>query len=70
MSRNISTTGIYIITECLLNLRDKVRLVIRFPHMPSVGCHGHIVRVESEAKGYGVAVYFTDFSFGPGLGAL
>jgi len=70
VSRNISSTGIYFMTECLLSLRETMRLVVRLPHTPSVGCYGHIVRVETEANGYGVAVFFSGFSLEQGVGAL
>ena len=67
-SHDISTTGLYFLTEYLFRLHEKVLLIIRPAHSPSIRCTGEVVRIEkTEAQGYGIAVFFTDLLFEPTL---
>jgi hypothetical protein len=68
-TRDLSTTGLYFVTGCMLRLRDTLMLVVRMAHSPSLRCRGEIVRIDSQVNGYGVAVRFVDVSFEAMVGA-
>jgi len=63
-SHDISPSGIYFSTQYAFRPSEVIRLVIHpFHKSPTICCDGQVVRTESEACGYGVAVNFTDFVF-------
>lgn len=62
-SRDISTSGLYFLTDGLFRLRETVHLTVRPAHAPSIRCTGQVVRVDRAEPGYGVAVRFNDWLF-------
>jgi hypothetical protein len=63
LSHDISASGIYFSTEHAFRPSEVIRLVIYPHHSPMISCAGHVVRTEKQARGYSVAVHFTDFVF-------
>ena len=66
-TRNVSTRGIYFVTESVLAVGQPIELQIQFPDLPAGGlqvtCNGHVLRVENEGALRGVAAAIASFAF-------
>src|SRR5690349_14751443 len=67
VTRNVSASGIYFVTETVFVVGQAIKLHIEFADLPggllAVTCNGRVVRVEKQGAVRGVAAAIADFEF-------
>ena len=62
MTRDISTSGIFLETESAYSIGDMIRLLLNFEH-ETLQCEARVVRVEPRNGQFGVAVELRSYGF-------
>ncbi len=62
VTRDISTSGIFIETEAAQSVGARIGLSVDFGHT-AIHCEGRVVRVEKLNGKFGIAVELTSYSF-------
>lgn len=63
-SENISSTGVYFVTQQDLRKNEVIHLTIKLNNESVVQCEGKVIRTDKQVQGYGIAVQFTRMMFG------
>jgi PilZ domain len=67
VTRNVSATGIYFVTDTVFAIGQSIKLHLEFADLPggplAVTCDGRVIRVESEGTAQGVAATIAKFEF-------
>jgi hypothetical protein len=67
VARNVSASGIFLVTDVALEAGQPVRFSLEFLGLPSgpieVNCSARIVRVEEQGAGRGVGASISSFEF-------
>jgi len=67
VTRNVSASGIYFVTDTAFSVGQPVRLYIEFEDLPggplAVTCDARVVRVEKDGTARGVAATIAKFEF-------
>lgn len=67
VTRNVSASGIYFITDVPLRLGERVRFIVEFERFVSgsleADCVGHVLRIEDHGGRTGVAAAINSFQF-------
>jgi hypothetical protein len=67
VTRNVSASGSYFVTDAVFAVGQPIKLHIEFADLPAgplaVVCDGHVVRVETQGTARGVAAAIAKFEF-------
>ena len=63
LSRDISSSSIYFMTQNVLNNNEIISLTIQTSQHVNIQCEGEVVRIDSYPEAYGIAIQFTHFMF-------
>jgi hypothetical protein len=67
VTRNVSASGIYFVTDTVFAVGQSIKLHIEFDDLPggplAVTCDGRVVRVERDGTARGVAAVISRFEF-------